>query len=86
MKNGNICIFKFKFTKYNYSQLKLPLGYSVKNSFSITCIKNSSGVITAEFRSLWKNITFINKDLSIPFFRGKSISLQNYKFLCPLAF
>jgi len=39
MKDGNIYIFKFKYAKYNYSQLKLSLGYSVNNSF-ITCIKN----------------------------------------------
>lgn len=41
-----------KIKKYNYSQLKLPLGYSVNNYSFITCIKSSSGLIMAEFHSL----------------------------------
>lgn len=69
MKDGNIYIFEFKYTKYNYFQLKVPLGYSVNHSSFITCIKNSSGVIMAEFHSLWKNITYQQRSFNTFFWR-----------------
>lgn len=52
MKDGNIYVFIFKYTKNFFSQMRLSLGYSINNYYFTMCIKNSSEVTMTEFHFL----------------------------------